>query len=128
MELGCDGIFVSSGVFKSGNTVRRGRAIVQAVHYFDLKVLAVVSCGVSHKCILTFENKRPQQDSVASFMSTTLKTPLLEVSAAQQYDQSGPSVQVIAQNYGAVEVGESRQGVDKALSLFNWPGSIACRC
>ncbi|KAK3007365.1 hypothetical protein RJ639_016041 [Escallonia herrerae] len=37
MELGCDGVFVGSGVFKSGDPVRRGRAIVQAVHYSDLK-------------------------------------------------------------------------------------------
>ncbi|KAK3043459.1 hypothetical protein RJ639_002038 [Escallonia herrerae] len=45
MELGCDSVFVGSGVFKSGDPVRRGRTIVQAVHYSNLKVLAVVSCG-----------------------------------------------------------------------------------
>ncbi|KAK2985447.1 hypothetical protein RJ640_006743 [Escallonia rubra] len=37
MELWCDGVFVGSGVFKSGDPVRRGRAIVQAVHYSDPK-------------------------------------------------------------------------------------------
>ncbi|KAK3019381.1 hypothetical protein RJ639_005213 [Escallonia herrerae] len=38
MELGCDGVFVGSGVFKSGDPIRRGRVIVQAVHYSDLKL------------------------------------------------------------------------------------------
>uniref|UniRef100_A0A6N2KGX7 pyridoxal 5'-phosphate synthase (glutamine hydrolyzing) n=1 Tax=Salix viminalis TaxID=40686 RepID=A0A6N2KGX7_SALVM len=45
--LGCDGVFVGSGVFKSGDPVKRGKAIVQAVtHYSDPEVLAEVSCGL----------------------------------------------------------------------------------
>ena len=44
MQLGCDGVFVGSGVFKSGDAKKRARAIVQAVtHYQDAKVLAEVS-------------------------------------------------------------------------------------
>jgi pyridoxal 5'-phosphate synthase pdxS subunit len=44
MQLGCDGVFVGSGIFKSGNAVRRAKAIVQAVaHFKDPKVLAEVS-------------------------------------------------------------------------------------
>ncbi len=36
MQLGVDGVFVGSGIFKSGNPVERGKAIVQAVtHYND---------------------------------------------------------------------------------------------
>ncbi|KAK3016507.1 hypothetical protein RJ639_007196 [Escallonia herrerae] len=53
MELGCDGVFVCLGVFKSWDLVRRGRAIVQAVHYSDLKVLAVVSCGLGEYILCT---------------------------------------------------------------------------
>ncbi|KAK3005554.1 hypothetical protein RJ639_016352 [Escallonia herrerae] len=37
MELGCDVVFVDSDVFTSGDLVRRGRAIVQDVHYSDMK-------------------------------------------------------------------------------------------
>ncbi|KAK3020778.1 hypothetical protein RJ639_045850 [Escallonia herrerae] len=37
MEFRCDGVFVGLGLFKSGDSVRRVRAIVQAVHYSDLK-------------------------------------------------------------------------------------------
>jgi pyridoxal 5'-phosphate synthase pdxS subunit len=44
MQLGVDGVFVGSGIFKSGDPVKRGKAIVQAVtHYSDPAVLAEVS-------------------------------------------------------------------------------------
>jgi len=44
MQLGCDGIFVGSGVFKSGDPMKRARAIVAATTYYqDASVLAEVS-------------------------------------------------------------------------------------
>ena len=44
MQLGCDGVFVGSGIFKSGNAALRAKAIVQAVtHFRDAKILAEVS-------------------------------------------------------------------------------------
>ena len=44
MQLGSDGVFVGSGIFKSGDPERRARAIVKATTYFnDPKVLAEVS-------------------------------------------------------------------------------------
>lgn len=44
MHLGCDGIFVGSGIFKSGDPARRAKAIVQATtHYQDAKILAEIS-------------------------------------------------------------------------------------
>ncbi|MEZ4707963.1 MAG: pyridoxal 5'-phosphate synthase lyase subunit PdxS [Caldilineaceae bacterium] len=44
MQLGVDGVFVGSGIFKSDDPVRRGKAIVQAVtHYNDPKIVAEVS-------------------------------------------------------------------------------------
>jgi pyridoxal 5'-phosphate synthase pdxS subunit len=44
MQLGVDGVFVGSGIFKSGNPTKRGKAIVMAVtHYRDPKILAEVS-------------------------------------------------------------------------------------
>ena len=44
MQLGCDGIFVGSGIFKSGDPVKRARAIVAATtNYNDPAVLAEVS-------------------------------------------------------------------------------------
>merc|ERR1740123_1757923 len=44
MQLGVDGVFVGSGIFKSTSPEKRARAIVQAVtHFKDPKVLAEVS-------------------------------------------------------------------------------------
>ncbi|KAJ7074250.1 SOR/SNZ family-domain-containing protein [Mycena amicta] len=44
MQLGCDGVFVGSGIFKSGDPAKRARAIVQAVtHFNNPKILAEVS-------------------------------------------------------------------------------------
>jgi pyridoxal 5'-phosphate synthase pdxS subunit len=44
MQLGCDGVFVGSGIFKSENPEKRARAIVKAVaHYDDPEILAEVS-------------------------------------------------------------------------------------
>jgi len=35
MQLGADGVFVGSGIFKSGNPRKRAKAIVDAVTYYD---------------------------------------------------------------------------------------------
>lgn len=44
MQLGVDGVFVGSGIFKSSNPEKRAKAMVQAVtHYKDPKLLADVS-------------------------------------------------------------------------------------
>lgn len=44
MQLGCDGIFVGSGIFKSNDPKARARAIVDAtLHYDDAKLLAEIS-------------------------------------------------------------------------------------
>ncbi|QGU96203.1 pyridoxal 5'-phosphate synthase lyase subunit PdxS [Clostridium bovifaecis] len=44
MKLGCDGVFVGSGIFKSSNPEKRAKAIVKAVTYYnDAKVLAEIS-------------------------------------------------------------------------------------
>jgi len=44
MQLGVDGVFVGSGIFKSDNPEKRARAIVMAVtHYNDAQILAEIS-------------------------------------------------------------------------------------
>jgi pyridoxal 5'-phosphate synthase pdxS subunit len=44
MQLGADGVFVGSGIFKSGDPARRARAIVEATTYFhDAEIVAKVS-------------------------------------------------------------------------------------
>jgi pyridoxal 5'-phosphate synthase pdxS subunit len=47
MQLGVDGVFVGSGIFKSANPSARAKAIVQATtHYKDAKIIADVSRGL----------------------------------------------------------------------------------
>ncbi|MFA6550571.1 MAG: pyridoxal 5'-phosphate synthase lyase subunit PdxS [Candidatus Gracilibacteria bacterium] len=47
MQMGCDGVFVGSGIFKSSNPLKRAKAIVEAVlHFNDANVLARVSEGL----------------------------------------------------------------------------------
>ena len=44
MQMGMDGVFVGSGIFKSGDPEKRAAAIVKAVTYYnDPKTLAAVS-------------------------------------------------------------------------------------
>src|ERR1700749_918861 len=52
MQLGADGVFVGSGIFKSGNPSQRARAIVEATtHYMDADVIARVSAGLGEAMV-----------------------------------------------------------------------------
>jgi len=52
MQLGVDGVFVGSGIFKSGDPAKRASAIVQAVtHFRDAKVLAEVSTDLGEPMV-----------------------------------------------------------------------------
>jgi pyridoxal 5'-phosphate synthase pdxS subunit len=52
MQLGCDGVFVGSGIFKSGDAAKRAKAIVQAVtHFRDPKVLMEVSMDLGEAMV-----------------------------------------------------------------------------
>ena len=52
MQLGADGVFVGSGIFKSGDPAMRAAACVKAVTYFtDAKVIADVSRGLGEAMV-----------------------------------------------------------------------------
>jgi pyridoxal 5'-phosphate synthase pdxS subunit len=52
MQLGADGVFVGSGIFKSGDPELRAKAIVEATtHYADPHVLARVSAGLGEPMV-----------------------------------------------------------------------------
>jgi pyridoxal 5'-phosphate synthase pdxS subunit len=52
MQLGVDGVFVGSGIFKSGNPAKRAQAIVRATtHYNDPEVIAEVSKGLGEPMV-----------------------------------------------------------------------------
>jgi pyridoxal 5'-phosphate synthase pdxS subunit len=52
MQLGADGVFVGSGIFKSGDPERRAKAIVEATtHFRDAEILARVSAGLGEPMV-----------------------------------------------------------------------------
>jgi pyridoxal 5'-phosphate synthase pdxS subunit len=52
MQLGADGVFVGSGVFKSGEPAKRAAAIVKATTFFDdAKVIAEASRGLGEAMV-----------------------------------------------------------------------------
>jgi pyridoxal 5'-phosphate synthase pdxS subunit len=52
MQLGADGVFVGSGIFKSGDPDKRAKAIVEATtHFQDAKILADVSSGLGEPMV-----------------------------------------------------------------------------
>ena len=67
MQLGADGVFVGSGVFKSGDPVERGYAIVQAVtHYNNPKILAEVSKGLGEAMVGISARSLPEEQLMAT--------------------------------------------------------------
>ena len=52
MQLGAEGVFVGSGIFKSGDPVKRAKAIVQAVaNYQDAKLIAELSENIGEAMV-----------------------------------------------------------------------------
>ena len=63
MQLGCDGVFVGSGIFKSGDPAKRARAIVEATtHFRDAAVLARVSTGLGEAMVgINCDQMKPEE-------------------------------------------------------------------
>ncbi|MGA9774731.1 MAG: pyridoxal 5'-phosphate synthase lyase subunit PdxS [Candidatus Dormiibacterota bacterium] len=63
MQLGCDGNFVGSGIFKSGDPLRRAKAIVQATTYYDKpEILAEVSENLGEPMVgISTSSLRPEE-------------------------------------------------------------------
>jgi pyridoxal 5'-phosphate synthase pdxS subunit len=67
MQLGADGVFVGSGVFKSGDPASRAYAIVQAVtHYNDPEILANVSKGLGEAMVGISAKSLPEEELLAA--------------------------------------------------------------
>ncbi|MBK8134776.1 MAG: pyridoxal 5'-phosphate synthase lyase subunit PdxS [Chloroflexi bacterium] len=66
MQLGVDGVFVGSGIFKSGNPALRAKAIVEAVtHYNNPEVLLRVSRGLGEAMVGINVSTMPEGDKIA---------------------------------------------------------------
>jgi pyridoxal 5'-phosphate synthase pdxS subunit len=66
MQLGVDGVFVGSGIFKSGDPARRAAAIVKAVtHYQDAGILADVSKNLGEPMVGRNISQMPEAEKIA---------------------------------------------------------------
>ncbi|MCA9904647.1 MAG: pyridoxal 5'-phosphate synthase lyase subunit PdxS [Anaerolineae bacterium] len=66
MQLGMDGVFVGSGIFKSGDPAKRAKAIVEAVtHFANPEVLANVSRGLGEAMVGIGVSTMPEEEKIA---------------------------------------------------------------
>ena len=66
MQLGVEGVFVGSGIFKSGNPAKRANAIVKSVtHFNDPKMLAEISRNLGEPMVGRQISSIPEQDLIA---------------------------------------------------------------
>ena len=66
MQLGVDGVFVGSGIFKSGDPAKRAAAIVKAVtHYQDAGILAEVSRNLGEPMVGRNVSTMPEIEKIA---------------------------------------------------------------
>jgi pyridoxal 5'-phosphate synthase pdxS subunit len=66
MQLGVDGVFVGSGIFKSGDPAKRAQAIVKAVtHYRDASILAEVSKNLGEAMVGRNVSQMPEGEKIA---------------------------------------------------------------
>jgi pyridoxal 5'-phosphate synthase pdxS subunit len=67
MQLGVDGVFVGSGIFKSGDPARRAKAIVEATtHYHDPEIIARVSRNLGEAMVGIGVTTMPDQERIAT--------------------------------------------------------------
>ncbi|MDQ5852279.1 MAG: pyridoxal 5'-phosphate synthase lyase subunit PdxS [Chloroflexota bacterium] len=67
MQLGVEGVFVGSGIFKSGDPARRAKAIVEATtHYQDPHIIAEVSKGLGEAMVGIEISQIPESDLLAT--------------------------------------------------------------
>jgi len=66
MQLGVDGVFVGSGIFKSGDPARRARAIVEATtHFRDPQIIAKVSRNLGQPMVGRSVASMPEEEHLA---------------------------------------------------------------
>ena len=99
MQLGADGVFVGSGIFKSDNPSERAKAIVEATtHYNDAEILARVSRGLGDAMSgLSAARSRPKSSSRRAAGSKSSPRPARNASRGRRiYTWSQMRIGVLA--------------------------------
>jgi len=66
MRLGAEGVFVGSGIFKSGDPLKRAKAIVRATtHFQDADIIAEVSRNLGEAMVGINLDKLPESEQMA---------------------------------------------------------------
>jgi pyridoxal 5'-phosphate synthase pdxS subunit len=66
MQIGVDGVFVGSGIFKSGDPAKRAKAIVEATtHYKDAAIIARVSRNLGEAMVGRSVTSIPKDELIA---------------------------------------------------------------
>lgn len=66
MQMGMDGVFVGSGIFKSGDPAKRAAAIVKAVTYYqDAKILADISMNLGEPMVGINISQMPEPEKIS---------------------------------------------------------------
>jgi pyridoxal 5'-phosphate synthase pdxS subunit len=66
MQIGVDGVFVGSGIFKSGDPAPRAKAIVEATtHYKDPAILAKISENLGEPMVGISASTLPEEEQLA---------------------------------------------------------------
>jgi pyridoxal 5'-phosphate synthase pdxS subunit len=66
MQIGVDGVFVGSGIFKSGDPAKRAKAIVQATtHFRDANIIAEVSRNLGEPMVGRTVDSLPESEQLA---------------------------------------------------------------
>jgi pyridoxal 5'-phosphate synthase pdxS subunit len=66
MRLGAEGVFVGSGIFKSGDPLKRAKAIVRATtHYQDPEIIAEVSRNLGEAMVGINISQLPENERMA---------------------------------------------------------------
>ncbi len=66
MQIGVDGVFVGSGIFKSGDPAKRAKAIVQATtHFRDANIIAEVSRNLGEPMVGRTVDSLPENEQLA---------------------------------------------------------------
>ena len=67
MQIGVDGVFVGSGIFKSGDPAKRARAIVEATtHYKNPEILAKVSENLGEAMVGINVSSLPENEQLST--------------------------------------------------------------
>ena len=102
MQLGADGVFVGSGIFKAGNPAQRAAAIVKATTFYDdAPVIADVSRGLGEAMVGINVADLAEPHRLSSVAGNAARTPPHRPSGCSHYRATSASTSPVLGPLGA---------------------------